>query len=134
MPRMTSTATLTDAERRYLAGQRLGRLATVDAEGRLQNNPVGFQVHDDGTISIHGRALSATRKFRNVAATSEVAFVVDDVASVDPWEVRGVEVRGTADARTDVDPPQPWMSREEIRIHPRWVRGWGLDDDGQAAT
>lgn len=32
----------TDAELTYLRGQRLGRLATVDAAGAPQNNPVGF--------------------------------------------------------------------------------------------
>jgi len=125
---MTSTDTLQAAERHYLADQRLGRLATIDADGRLQNNPVGFHVHADGSLSINGHALGATRKFRNVAGNPEVAFVVDDVRSVDPWVVRGVEIRGTADALTDVDPPAPWMSREEIRIHPRQIISWGLDD------
>ena len=33
----------TDAELGYLGSQRLGRLATVDAEGAPQNNPVGFR-------------------------------------------------------------------------------------------
>ena len=55
-----------------------------------------------------------------------VAFVVDDIASVDPWVVRGVEIRGTAEALTDVDPPRPTMSREIIRITPRRIISWGL--------
>jgi pyridoxamine 5'-phosphate oxidase family protein len=41
--------------------------------------------------------------------------------------VRGLEVRGTALALSDVDPPVPFMSREIIRITPTWVAAWGLD-------
>ena len=35
----------TDGEFAYLAGQRLGRLASVQPDGTLQNNPVGFSYH-----------------------------------------------------------------------------------------
>jgi pyridoxamine 5'-phosphate oxidase family protein len=35
------TVTLTEAERTYLRSQPLARLATVDASGAPQNNPVG---------------------------------------------------------------------------------------------
>ncbi|OHV43446.1 PPOX class F420-dependent oxidoreductase [Pseudofrankia sp. BMG5.36] len=116
-----------DSELGYLASQRLGRLATVAPDGSPQNSPVSFQVRPDGTVEIYGYDLGASRKFRNVAATGVVSLVVDDIASVDPWRVRGVEIRGTADAITDIEPPQPWLSREVIRIHPRRVLSWGLD-------
>lgn len=117
-----------DVELEYLAGQRLGRLATVDGEGRPQNNPVGFFVNSDtGTVDIGGMALASTKKFRNVQGHAAVALVVDDLASVSPWHVRGVEIRGDAEALVDSDPPRPGMSREVIRIHPRRVISWGLD-------
>ena len=83
--------TLTDAERDYVAGQILGRLATVRPDGSLQNNPVAFTYDPErGTIDITGRAMGQTSKFRNVAANGEAALVVDDVASFDPWTARGV--------------------------------------------
>ena|ERR1022692_2432870 len=79
----------TDGELAYLRSQRLGRLATLAGDGTLQNNPVGFSVDEaTGVIDIGGRDLGNTRKFRNVAANGQVAFVVDDIASVDPWIVR----------------------------------------------
>jgi pyridoxamine 5'-phosphate oxidase family protein len=59
--------------------------------------------------------------------TIQVAFVVDDLVSRDPWTVRGLEIRGTAVALEDVDPPMPFMSREVIRITPAWVASWGVD-------
>ena len=74
--------------------RRLGRLATVDFHGAPQNNPVSFRYNPDlGTIDIGGHAMGASRKFRNIAANAQVAFVVDDIASYQPWKVRCVEIR-----------------------------------------
>lgn len=126
------TVTLTEAERQYLNSQPLGRLATVDANGAPQNNPVGvFLDEKTGDILIGGGALGTTRKFRNVRANDRVALVVDDLVSRDPWTVRGLEIRGTAVALEDVDPPVPFMSREVIRITPTWVSSWGIETDAR---
>lgn len=122
------TVVLTETERAYLQSQPLARLATVDAQGAPQNSPVGAFVDEaTGDILIGGGAMGATRKFRNVAANGQVALVVDDLVSRDPWTVRGLEIRGTAVAEVDVDPPIPFMSREVIRITPTWVASWGID-------
>ena len=111
----------------YLGTQRLGRLATVDPTGAPQNNPVGFRYNPDtGTIDIGGRNMGASRKFRNLAANPRVAFVVDDLASVQPWHVRCVEIRGHAEALRDED-FGPGYSGEIIRIHPDKVISFGLD-------
>ncbi|HEY3140037.1 MAG TPA: PPOX class F420-dependent oxidoreductase [Acidimicrobiales bacterium] len=118
---------LTAGELEFLRGQRLGRLATVDGAGGPQNNPVGFFIDEaTGQILIGGFAMGKTRKFRNVRSHPNVALVVDELASTDPWVVRGVEIRGTAEALTDVDPPLKMMSREVIRITPRWIGSWGI--------
>jgi pyridoxamine 5'-phosphate oxidase family protein len=109
----------------------LGRLATLTPRGTLQNSPITYQVDDEaGVIDVWGRDMGNTRKFHNVAANGQVAFVVDDLASVTPWVVRGIEIRGTAEALTDQSPPNAYMSREVIRIHPRRVIAWGLGPDG----
>jgi pyridoxamine 5'-phosphate oxidase family protein len=112
----------------YLASQRLGRLATVDSRGAPQNSPVGFRYNADlGTIDIGGRNMGASRKFRNLAANPNVAFVVDDIASVQPWRVRCVEIRGHAEALRGEIPYGPGMSMEIIRIYPRRVISFGLE-------
>jgi len=108
-------------ELEHLGTQRLGRLATVDRSGTPQNSPVGFAIAGDGTVRIGGSDLGRTRKFRNLQTHGRVSFVVDDIASVDPWRVRGVEIRGPAEALLDVDPPRRGMSREEIRIRPERI-------------
>ncbi|SDT79953.1 PPOX class F420-dependent oxidoreductase [Actinoplanes derwentensis] len=118
--------TFTASELEYLAGQPLGRLATVQPDGTLQNNPVGFRWNaQTQTIDISGFRMAASRKFRNVAANGRVAFVVDDVPSVDPWRVRCVEIRGHGEA---IDGPEPI-----IRIHPRRILTFGLDEPDREA-
>jgi pyridoxamine 5'-phosphate oxidase family protein len=118
----------TEAEVEYLNAQPLGRLATEGPGGMLQNNPVGFKVDPAaGTIDIGGWNMGASRKFRNVAENGRVAFVVDDLVSVQPWTVRGLEIRGHAEALADAKPPQQFMSGEIIRIHPERIFSWGIE-------
>ncbi len=125
----------TDAEIDYLASQRLGRLATLAPHGTLQNSPVGYRVDTEAcTIDIYGRNLGATAKFRNVAANGQVALVVDDIVSAEPWTVRCFELRGAAEALTDQDTPGPYLSNEIIRIHPRRIISWGMGPDGQGGS
>ncbi|MBO0854135.1 MAG: PPOX class F420-dependent oxidoreductase [Nocardia sp.] len=122
------TATLSAAQIEYLAGQRLGRLATIRPDGSPQNNPVGFHYNADlGTIDIAGRNMGASQKFRNLAREQRVAFVVDDVPSVDPWQVRCLEIRGVAEALRDVPTYLDGGSRELIRITPERVLAFGID-------
>jgi pyridoxamine 5'-phosphate oxidase family protein len=112
----------------YLQSQRLGRLATVDSHGAPQNNPVGFRYNADlGTIDIGGRNMGATRKFANLASNPRVAFVVDDIASVQPWRVRCVEIRGHAEALEQQAGQPQGFSAEIIRIYPDRVISFGLD-------
>lgn len=63
--------------------------------------------------------MSGSRKYRNVADNGRVAFVVDDLRSTDPWRVRCLEIRGTAEVVPD---------RELIRVHPRRVISFGIED------
>ncbi|GII77300.1 PPOX class F420-dependent oxidoreductase [Sphaerisporangium rufum] len=117
------------AEGEFLDAQAIGRLATAAPDGTLQNNPVAFRYDAErGTVDIGGYRMGATKKFRNIERGGvQVAFVVDDVKSFQPWEVRGIEIRGIAEALRDQEPPMPGFSREIIRIHPRTVFSWGLE-------
>ena len=122
----------TDAEQTYLDGQRLGRLATLGPDGAPQTRPVSFTLNRElNTIDIGGHNMATSQKYRNVRADARVSFVVDDVASVNPWRPRGIEIRGTAEVLT-ADPLRPGFTADLIRIHPARVLGWGLDTDGFA--
>jgi pyridoxamine 5'-phosphate oxidase family protein len=109
------------AELDYLrSGRRLGRVATVGKDGTPHVVPVGWSYNDElDTIDVGGRNFAESKKFRDVARSERAAIVIDDLASVDPWRPRAVEVRGHAEA---VREPTPL-----IRIHPDRVLSWGLD-------
>ncbi|MDP9411735.1 MAG: PPOX class F420-dependent oxidoreductase [Actinomycetota bacterium] len=111
----------TPNELEYLASGLLGRLATVGPDGTPHVAPVGSPSHNArlGTLDIRGHDLANTKKFRDVRRTGRAALVVDDLASVDPWRPRGIEVRGRAEA---VEGPEPL-----IRIHPERIVSWGID-------
>lgn len=119
---------MTPVQRAYLATQKLGRLATIDASGVPQNNPVGFRVNHDGTIDIGGYGMEKSRKYRNVAINDKVAFVVDDVV-LDPWTARFVEMRGVAIQIPDGTPPFEGQSTALIRIQPRQIISFGLGEE-----
>ncbi|MGP4028359.1 PPOX class F420-dependent oxidoreductase [Actinomadura sp. 3N407] len=124
---------LTDLEREYLATQRLGRLATVGPKGDPQNNPVGFSYNaETGTIDIRGYNLTKTRKYRNLRDNDQVAFVIDDLASVKPWRVRGIEIRGRAE--TVVEDASQGFTTALIRIHPDKIFTWGIDPSADGMT
>jgi pyridoxamine 5'-phosphate oxidase family protein len=116
----------------YLASQSLGRLATMQPDGTLQVSPVGFVYNAElDTFDIQGFTLSSSRKFRNVADNGRVAFVVDDVASVDPWRVRCLEVRGHADAIPSTGDGGEGVDDALIRIHPERIISFGIDTSDQ---
>jgi pyridoxamine 5'-phosphate oxidase family protein len=60
-----------------------------------------------------------------------VAFVVDDIASTDPWRVRCLEIRGSAE-QADAPAAQGAAGDELdtaiIRVTPRRIISFGIDD------
>jgi pyridoxamine 5'-phosphate oxidase family protein len=117
-------SSFTAAEREYLTGapgrRRLARVATVGADGTPHVVPVGFSLDlEEDAIEVRGRAIGATKKFRDVERSGRAAIVVDDLASTDPWHQRGVEVRGRAEA---IRAPEAL-----IRIRADRVVSWGLE-------
>lgn len=113
----------TQTELDYLTSQPLGRIATSRADGTLQVSPVTF-VHNSelDTLDVNGYRMAHSQKFRNIAANGQVAFVVDDLASVKPWRPRCVEIRGRGEALTDA------ADGAIIRIHPERVISFGVDE------
>lgn len=87
----------TEQEVTYLKSQHLARIATVSEDQQPDVTPVGFEF--DGTFFyVGGRNVTQTRKYHNVkTGNSKVALVVDDLASVHPWNPRGIRIYGTAD-------------------------------------
>jgi pyridoxamine 5'-phosphate oxidase family protein len=123
----------TELELGYLATQQLGRLATAQPNGTLQVNPVGFRYNSAlGTIDIGGFNMAQSQKFRNIADNARAAFVIDDIASVNPWRVRCLEIRGRGEAiTTPTDSAYEQLGGMDgaiIRIHPQRILSFGIGD------
>jgi pyridoxamine 5'-phosphate oxidase family protein len=115
-------------ELEFLSQAELGRLATIQPDGTPQNSPVGFVYNDElGTIDIAGYGMSKSQKYRNIAHNNKVAFVVDDITSRDPWRVRCLEIRGTAE-QAEIPPPGNGVDTAIIRVTPRRIISFGIDD------
>lgn len=132
--------TFTDAEIQYLDSQLLGRLATVGADGRPHIVPVGvFYDPEVQAIVIAGHAgtnMARSKKFLDAQRRPDVAFAVDDLAAVDPWTPRGIEIRGRAETHTDggeevgkrLGAAMPFDSAW-IGLRPRRILSRGIDSD-----
>jgi pyridoxamine 5'-phosphate oxidase family protein len=118
----------TEAELRYLVGGRqLGRIATVGADGTPHVVPVAWIYNAArDTIDVGGYDLERSKKFRDVARTGRAAIVIDDLERTDPWQPRGIEVRGRGEA---IPLPTPM-----IQIYPERIVSWGLEGRRSART
>lgn len=126
----------TSAEVAYLGSQRLARLATVGPDGQPHVTPVGFRYNPElDTIDIGGHDFAKRKKYRDVQRNPLVALVVDDLASVSPWVVRGIEIRGEAQAlESGGEALGPGFDPEMFRIRPRRIVSWGLEGAGGAGS
>ena len=120
----------TDAELDYLAGQRLGRIATVGPDGQPHVVPTSFRYNPEhDAIYVGGLRMSQTKKLRDVQRTGRASIVIDDV--LPPWQPRMIEVRGTA----AVIPAggKAFGERFEdtiVRIQPTRIIAFGINPDG----
>jgi pyridoxamine 5'-phosphate oxidase family protein len=126
----------TAGEIAYLQGQLLGRIATVGPDGHPHAVPVGFRYNPDlDTIDVGGHGFAGRKKYRDVQRNAKVAFVVDDLASVDPWRPRGIEIRGETEVLpSGGDSVRPGFDPELFRIRPRRIVSWGIEGDAFTAN
>ena len=108
-----------EKESKYLKEQRLGRIATVSPDTQPHVVPVAFEF-DGSHFYFGGWNLEKSLKFRNILQNNKVAFVVDNLVSVDPWRVSGVEIKGIAEINKR-------DGNEYVKITPLRKSSWGLE-------
>jgi pyridoxamine 5'-phosphate oxidase family protein len=81
----------------------------------------GGSTPEHDTIDVGGMDAARTKKFRDVRRSGRAAIVIDDLVSTDPWQPRGIEVRGPAEAVAG--------ERSLIRIHPERIVSRGLESE-----
>src|SRR5262252_5024118 len=107
----------------YLKSQRLARIATVSGVGEPDVAPVGF-TFDGQHFLVGGIDLRRTLKYKNAMATGRAALVVDDLATVDPWEPRGIKIHGSA----RITQGKGYAGTGEyIEITPERYWSWGIE-------
>ena len=117
----------TEKELDYLAGQRLGRIATVGSDGQPHVVPTSFRYNaEHDAIEVGGLRMSQTKKLRDVQRTGRASIVIDDV--LPPWQPRMIEVRGHA----TVVPSGGKAFGEQfedtiVRIQPTRIIAFGID-------
>jgi pyridoxamine 5'-phosphate oxidase family protein len=124
----------TDKELDYLAGQRLGRIATVGADGQPHVVPTSFRYNPDhDAIEVGGLRMSQTKKVRDVRRTGRASIVVDDV--LPPWSPRMIEIRGTAEVLSSGGKALSENFEDTIvRITPFRVITFGIDSEGYGSN
>ena len=122
----------TSAEVAYLQSQRLARIATSSPDGQPHVVPVSFRYNsDEDTIDVGGHGFAQRKKYRDVRRNRRVAIVIDDLASIDPWRPRMIEVRGEAEVRsTGGETIGPGFDPEMFRIRPKRIVSIGIEGDG----
>ena len=79
---------------------------------------------------VGGMNILESTKYKNVLKNNKVAFVIDDLKTVDPWDPRGIRIYGTADI---VSRKGGYMGRTGhseatyIRIKPKKKWSWGIE-------
>jgi pyridoxamine 5'-phosphate oxidase family protein len=124
-----NAVSFTAEELAYLRSQPLARLATVSRDGQPDVVPVSFEF--DGScfwVGGSGASVLTTRKVRNVMAGGhEVALVIDDMVSFEPFIARGIRIYGVADApmqRNGIVGPGHY-----VRIAPATSWSWNMDGE-----
>src|SRR6476659_8925241 len=124
----------TDKALEYLAGQRLGRIATVGPDGQSHVVPTTFRYNaEHDAIDVGGMRMSQTKKLRDVQRTGRASIVVDDVQP--PWQPRMIEIRGTAEVSTEGG--KAFGDRFEdtiVRIRPTRIISFGINPGEEAMT
>ena len=115
-----------EPEIQYLKSQRLARIATADRQGKPDVSPVAFEF--DGMhffIGSHSQDIFlSTRKYKNVKeGNKEVALVIDDLESIQPWKPRGMKINGTAEV---IEHNGMFGPGKYLKITPSVSWSWGI--------
>jgi pyridoxamine 5'-phosphate oxidase family protein len=124
----------TPAELEYLRGARLARLATVGPDGQPHVIPLTFRYNEEeDAIDVGGIDFGAGKKWRDARADPKVTLLVDDVIGP-PRRARAIEIRGDAELHETggetINPRFPTFAPEFMRIRPRWIVSWGVEEGG----
>ena len=120
-----------EAEIAYLQSQRLARIAT-SSNGQPHVVPLAFRYNPEtDTIDVGGHDFAKRKKYRDAQRNPRVSIVIDDLASIDPWRPRMIEVRGDVEILpSGGEAIGPGFDPDMFRIRPRRIISIGLEGEG----
>ena len=128
-----SSSIFSEKEVGYIRSQRLARIATSSVDVTPDVAPVGFDF-DGSYFFIGGMNITRTRKYKNILKNNNVALVIDDLKTIDPWDPRGIRIYGTADIVDREKLPEGELRDNDhfkpthIRVRPVKKWSWGIDE------
>ena len=119
----------TPGEIEYLTALRLGRLATVGADGQPHVVPVTYVYNAaQDAIDIGGMRFGDRKKWRDMRANPKVTFLVDES---DDGSGGGIEIRGAAELHEtggeSINPRFPQFAPQFLRLRPKRIVAWAID-------
>lgn len=114
----------TTKEKSYLTEQPLARIATVSPQIQPDVAPVAYDF-DGERFYVSGMRMLKSLKYLNVKkGNTKVAFVVDDLASTNPWRPRGIKIHGQAEL---VHRDGYAGEKTYLKITPERKWSWGIE-------
>ncbi len=126
-------ASFSDPEIQYLKSQRLARIATASPQGIPDVSPVAFEFDETYFfVGSHSQEIFIrTKKYKNVRdGNQQIAIVIDDLESVQPWKPRGIKVNGTAEI---VEHNGMFGPGKYLQITPIVSWSWGIKSQYEKA-
>ncbi len=129
-----SAAIFSRKEAEYLRSKHLARVTTSSLDGIPDvSPPVGFDF-DGKYFYIGGMNITKTTKYRDIMKNNNIALVMDDLKTINPWDPRGIRIYGTAEivAREQLARGQ---LRDNDHFRPTYIGvkplrkwSWGIDE------
>jgi pyridoxamine 5'-phosphate oxidase family protein len=119
----------TEAELAKLRTAKLGRLATVGADGQPHVVPLTFTYNEaEDAIDVGGFGFGASKKWRDAVRDQRVTFLLDESAGGTAY---GIEVRARAEMHEtggeSINPRFPGFDPQFLRLRPHRIVSWGVE-------
>ncbi|HKR73804.1 MAG TPA: PPOX class F420-dependent oxidoreductase [Candidatus Nitrosocosmicus sp.] len=138
----------TDKEKEYIGSQVIARIATTNCQINKREKsgatkglrksqpdvvPVGFDFDGD-CFYIGGMNLFKSLKYKNAIKNNNVAIVIDDLETINPWKPRGIRIYGIADLvnreggyMSYIDQSKSQSQLPYLRVRPTKKWSWGIE-------
>jgi pyridoxamine 5'-phosphate oxidase family protein len=119
----------TEAELAKLRAGRLGRIATVGADGQPHVVPLTYTFNEaEDAVDVGGFGFGSSKKWRDARRDPRVTFLLDEFGGGTGY---GIELRCRAEAHETggetINPRFPGFDPQFLRLRPHRIVTWGVE-------